>query len=142
MASGQTTNYQLNQWEAEDKVLRTEFNEDNQKIDAALGALAKAVPRIVTGTYTGDGTESRLLTWALRPRRYMFPHRPATPTPPPAEATTAGWLWPDTPFRSISTWCWRSRGPASGSTSAGQNILESTPMWPIPYITTRLWHKG
>ena len=29
MASGQTTNYQLNQWEAEDKVLRTEFNADN-----------------------------------------------------------------------------------------------------------------
>ena len=53
MASGQTTNYQLNQWDAEDKVLRTEFNEDNQKIDAALGALAKAVPRIVTGTYEG-----------------------------------------------------------------------------------------
>ena len=30
MASGQTANYQLNQWEAEDKVLRTDFNADNQ----------------------------------------------------------------------------------------------------------------
>ena len=38
MASGQTANYQLNQWEAEDKVLRTEFNADNAKLDAALAA--------------------------------------------------------------------------------------------------------
>ena len=68
MASGQTANYQLNQWEAEDKVLRTEFNEDNQKIDAALGALAKAVPRTATGTYTGDGTESRFIDLGFAPK--------------------------------------------------------------------------
>ena len=36
MASSCTTNYQLNQWEAADKVLREEFNQDNAKIDAAL----------------------------------------------------------------------------------------------------------
>ena len=42
MASGQTANYQLNQWEAEDKVLRTEFNADNAKLDAALTGLAAA----------------------------------------------------------------------------------------------------
>ena len=36
MASNQTQNYGLNQWEATDQVLRTEFNADNQKIDAAL----------------------------------------------------------------------------------------------------------
>ena len=67
MASGQTANYQLNQWEAEDKVFRTEFNEDNQKIDAALGALAKAVPRIVTGTYTGDGAAEKAVTLGFQP---------------------------------------------------------------------------
>ena len=36
MSTNHTTNYDLNQWEATDKVLRTEFNEDNAKIDAAL----------------------------------------------------------------------------------------------------------
>ena len=36
MSTNHTTNYNLNQWEATDKVLRTEFNADNAKIDAAL----------------------------------------------------------------------------------------------------------
>lgn len=36
MASKYTSGYQLSQWEAGDKVLRTDFNEDNAKLDAAL----------------------------------------------------------------------------------------------------------
>ena len=40
MASSYTSNYNLCQWEASDKVLRTEFNADNAKIDAALSAKA------------------------------------------------------------------------------------------------------
>ena len=40
MASGQTTNYKLNQWQPEDKVLREEFNADNSKVEAALTGLA------------------------------------------------------------------------------------------------------
>ena len=43
MASNHTTNYNLNQWEATDKVLRTDFNEDNAKIDAALKGLSDQV---------------------------------------------------------------------------------------------------
>ena len=43
MASNYTSNYQLCQWEANDKVLRTEFKGDNQKIDAALKANADAI---------------------------------------------------------------------------------------------------
>ena len=39
MASNYTTNYQLNQWEPTDQVLRTDFNADNAKIDAALKEL-------------------------------------------------------------------------------------------------------
>jgi len=39
MASNYTSNYNLCQWEASDKVLRTEFNEDNAKIDAAIKAV-------------------------------------------------------------------------------------------------------
>lgn len=40
MATNQTSNYNLNQWEPEDQVLRQEFNDDNDKIDKALKALA------------------------------------------------------------------------------------------------------
>ena len=43
MASNYTGNYTLCQWEDTDQVKRTEFNEDNAKIDAALGSLASAV---------------------------------------------------------------------------------------------------
>ena len=43
MSTNHTTNYDLNQWEAADKVLRTEFNEDNAKIDAALNSSADAI---------------------------------------------------------------------------------------------------
>ena len=40
MASNQTANYSLNQWAAEDQVLRAEFNQDNQRVDGALAGLA------------------------------------------------------------------------------------------------------
>ncbi len=43
MASNYTSNYQLCQWEGTDKVLRTDFNGDNAKIDAALKANADAI---------------------------------------------------------------------------------------------------
>ena len=41
MATNYTTNYQLNQWEPTDQVLRTDFNADNAKVDAALGTLSE-----------------------------------------------------------------------------------------------------
>lgn len=41
MASRQTQYYGLNQWEAADQVLRTEFNADNAKIETALANLEK-----------------------------------------------------------------------------------------------------
>ena len=40
MASNHTTNYQLCQWQADDQVKRTDFNEDNAKIDNALKGLS------------------------------------------------------------------------------------------------------
>ena len=40
MASQYTQNYQLCQWLAADQVKRTDFNEDNTKIDTALASLA------------------------------------------------------------------------------------------------------
>ena len=38
----QTTHYQLNQWEPEDRILRTDFNSDNARVDAALAGLKAA----------------------------------------------------------------------------------------------------
>lgn len=85
MASKQTTNYGLNQWAAEDRVMRTEFNADNAKLDGALTGLGErtqaleaaaaaldtkleakasqtaleavraAYPRVTVGSYVGTG---------------------------------------------------------------------------------------
>lgn len=57
MATNQTAHYGLNQWEASDKVLRADFNTDNEKIDGALAQLAqeaaaKASQAEVTGLKT------------------------------------------------------------------------------------------
>ena len=38
----QTSNYQLNQWDPEDRILREDFNADNSKIDAALAEVKAA----------------------------------------------------------------------------------------------------
>lgn len=51
MASNQTQNYGLSQWELTDNVRMEDFNEDNAKIDAALAGM----PRVITGSYTGTG---------------------------------------------------------------------------------------
>ena len=61
-----TTNYQLNQWDATDRVLRTDFNSDNQKIDAAIAEVRAenplAVLRVLTATQTANQTLD--LSWA------------------------------------------------------------------------------
>ena len=54
MATNHTTNYQLNQWEATDQVLRTEFNADNAKLDAALKANADAIAAEAAAREAGD----------------------------------------------------------------------------------------
>ena len=77
MASNYTSSYQLCQWESGDKVLRTDFNADNQKIDAALGAMATKTElahkaQLVTGTYTGDGTASRIISLGFRPKAVLL----------------------------------------------------------------------
>ena len=48
MATNHTTNYQLNLWEPGDSFLREEFNQNSQKIDAALGELAGAAAAAAT----------------------------------------------------------------------------------------------
>lgn len=44
MATNHTEHYGLSQWEATDAVLRTDFNEDNAKIDAELARLQREKP--------------------------------------------------------------------------------------------------
>ena len=48
-----TEHYQLHQWEPGDAFLRTDFNEDLEKIDTALEG--KGNCRIATGSYVGTG---------------------------------------------------------------------------------------
>ena len=48
MASNHTQHYGLCQWEATDAVLRTDFNEDNQKIDTALKTQAGNISDLTT----------------------------------------------------------------------------------------------
>ena len=83
MSTNHTTNYNLNQWAATDKVLRTEFNEDNEKIDAALKSHddelagleaaigAKGNCKIYTTSYIGDGTYGE-----SSPNSITFPSEP------------------------------------------------------------------
>ena len=79
MASHQTTNFQLSQWEANDEVLRADFNGDNLKIETALTAV-KAVTdvaftpensHIVIGSYTGDGMASRKIDIGFTPKAVL-----------------------------------------------------------------------
>ena len=67
MASNQTEHYGLNQWAAEDPVLREEFNRDNAKTDAALGGILK----ITSGTYVGTGERG-----SEHPNTLTFPFPP------------------------------------------------------------------
>ena len=61
-----TEHYQLHQWEGSDSFLRTDFNEDLEKIDTVLGALS--VERIAQGSYVGDGTNDRIIQLPFAPK--------------------------------------------------------------------------
>ena len=60
-----TQNYQLSQWEATDKVQRTDFNADNAKIDAAISKCGNC--RVRVSTYIGDGEQTRTHTFDRTP---------------------------------------------------------------------------
>ena len=96
MSSQKTEHYELNQWLATDQVLRTDFNADNAKIDAALNTLdsgkadttdldalsatvaghtaqldQKGNCRIYVHTYTGNGQYG-----SQNPCSFTFPAQP------------------------------------------------------------------
>ena len=54
MATNYTTNYQLNQWEPTDQVLRTEFNADNVKIETALDGKLSTIEVVAEITTTSN----------------------------------------------------------------------------------------
>ena len=98
-----TTNYQLHQWEASDSFLRTDFNTDFQKIDAAIkgvetaantalalkadkteltqacGALDEAKCETLTGSYTGNGANTRTIDLGCAPRAVFIDDELAVP---------------------------------------------------------------
>ena len=66
-----TPNYGLHQWVPEDVFVRTDFNEDLQKIDTAIqGAhdLAEGRANIIFGTYTGNGSATRTIELGFTPK--------------------------------------------------------------------------
>ena len=65
MASGQTKTYGFNQWQPEDKVLREEFNGDNEKMEQALTGLDSRVTGKAEQTEV-DGLKTQLATKAAQ----------------------------------------------------------------------------
>jgi hypothetical protein len=84
MPTNHTPNYNLNQWERDDRVLMEDFNADNAKIDAALGAHTETLTahtaalalrgncRVETFSYTGKSQDGHGLT-----NSFTFSKRPA-----------------------------------------------------------------
>ena len=74
-----TTNYELNQLDPSDRVLRTDFNSDNSKIDAAIQALsqrietvaaANRVVKLLETTTTEGKKQIDIDIGALHPEQY------------------------------------------------------------------------
>ena len=68
MPTNHTANYSLSQWEPGDAVLRTDFNADNAKIDAALTAKAEksaldALSRTVSGHTSSLSAKGNCRIW-------------------------------------------------------------------------------
>ena len=128
MASNQTENYGLNQWLATDQVMRTDFNADNAKIDAALEGKAEAeavsalqtvvaakaeqttldalaervaaleaLPRLVTGTYTGNGAANRTVSLGFTPKALLVFTSEGYPANPYIDYYLGGMAFPNLP---------------------------------------------
>ena len=85
MATNHTTNYNLNLWEANDKFVREEFNENTSKLDAAIKAEADAratadtainttlaqKAQIAVGHYTGNNAATRFISVGFTPKAVL-----------------------------------------------------------------------
>ena len=80
-----TPNYGLHQWVPEDNFLRTDFNEDFEKLDTGLNTAqsvadqalttANGKARMVSGYYIGDGEERRTITLDFTPEAVCLEDR-------------------------------------------------------------------
>ena len=89
-----TSNYNLNQWSKDDRVLMEDFNADNAKLDAAIKAQANALAslqaavsalqtavskkqdaasavKLTFGTYIGNGEESQTIYLPFTPKAVL-----------------------------------------------------------------------
>ena len=66
-----TTNYNLPQWEENDRITRDDVNGAMSAIDTALGTKAG----IVFGFYYGDGVYPREINVGFKPRAVLLMHR-------------------------------------------------------------------
>lgn len=80
-----TEHYQLCLWEKDDPVLRTDFNENNEKLDAILAGQLQ----FAAGEYTGDGKAGK-----EHPNRIEFPFKPLlVVVNDPTSSNYGGMLW-------------------------------------------------
>ena len=70
----QTSNYGLNQWEEQDRILREDFNADNAKIEAALQAATETAlaEHVTVGSYTGNGAKGRVISLPFTPKAVIL----------------------------------------------------------------------
>ena len=73
-STNKTANLELNQWVGTDPVLMADFNADNAKIDAAVAALQNGALRSAFGSYTGDGTGQKTLSFDFPPKLLIVTH--------------------------------------------------------------------
>lgn len=80
-----TGNFELNQWDLDDRIQMADFNSDNSRIDAALAELAEAAAATAAAagncemeviTYTGTGTygsgNATVITFSQKPDIYLI----------------------------------------------------------------------
>ena len=73
-----TNNLKLNVWEKTDPILVGDFNEDNRKIDAAVGALTAGAVKIKSGSYIGTNkygeSNPNVLDFGFNPKIVIVYH--------------------------------------------------------------------
>lgn len=87
-SSEKTTKLNLNSWIGTDKPMRSDFVYDNEIIDATLGShieyssihlstsdRSKLESPFVTGRYTGDGAESKIILLSFTPSIFVVYYR-------------------------------------------------------------------
>ena len=70
-----TQNYQLPQWESEDRILMEDFNEAMEKLEGGLSGLEAGAPKIAVGLYTGTADEPLQVSLGFRPKMVLIWHR-------------------------------------------------------------------